>query len=319
MMIFEHITRKRIRRVSPNQRSQDAVTTTSSSSRFDTKYCIEEQLNKGVYGKVYKASHILHPEQKFAVKVIDRTKLDDQADRNVFLEVSILKELYNHEHVTKVVDFFVTDSHFYIVQPLAMGGDMFERIREHGAYDEKDARKIAITLLKTVQRLHKAGIVHRDLKPDNLLLTVDNPNSTNIVVADFGFADYLPSNNKTLTRRCGTPDWISPEILTKIPYRESVDVWSLGCIIFSMLGGYPPFYAKDQATKFQKIRDGEFKFHPKRWAGVSEEAKDLVKGMLMVNPKDRWSIDDALQSAWLKECESSESTCDTQLSYDLSQ
>lgn len=87
--------------------------------------------------------------------------------------------------------------------------------------------------------------------------------------------------------------------MKNIPHDERVDLWSIGVVTFVLLVGYPPFLEEEQTELFRKIRHGEWKFHPADWKYISEDAKELVKGLLIVDPKERWSIDEALRCPWV--------------------
>ena len=105
---------------------------------------------------------------------------------------------------------------------------------------------------------------------------------------------------QSLTTRCGTPTYVAPEILKNIPHDESADMWSVGVIIYVLLVGYPPFMEDDQQELFRKIRTGSFEFYDEDWAHISEEAKDLIKGLLVVDPLQRLKAQDALRSPWIR-------------------
>jgi len=94
--------------------------------------------------------------------------------------------------------------------------------------------------------------------------------------------------------------YVAPEILKNIPYDQSGDMWSVGVIIYVLLVGYPPFADNNQSVLFQKIRVGDYTFHPEEWKGISEDAKDVIRHLLVVDPLQRWTARQALESNWLK-------------------
>lgn len=120
-----------------------------------------------------------------------------------------------------------------------------------------------------------------------------------IKIADFGFAKKCPTPN-CLTTQCGTPGYVAPEILEGVPYDTKSDMWSLGVILYILLGGYPPFIEQNQRELFRKIRKGQYQFHAEYWGQVSEEAKDLIRSLLTVNPEERITASDALANKWMK-------------------
>ena len=267
-------------------------------STFDELYKLEKRLRSGSFGTVYECQHVDHPEQLYAVKIIERKKLKPKDDKAVFTEVATLRELHDVDHVVKIIDFFVQPDKLFMVQMLARGGDVFDRLTKRSKYSEKDARDLAVTLIRTMGEIHKKTIVHRDLKPENLLLK-EALNDTGILVADFGFAKHC-ARGDYLTTRCGTPAFVAPEIVLGNKYNEKCDMWSIGCLLYMIICGYPPFQGKDHNELFRKIRASDFTFHDKYWKKVSLPAKQLISRLLTVNAKNRMSAEDACQSSWIQ-------------------
>lgn len=264
--------------------------------KFQDDYVLDEKLRSGSYGVVWTTKHKATHEE-FAVKVIDRTKLKQKDDDATFREIDILKDLKEVENIVKLIDIYVDPQTFYVVQIFAQGGDVFDRLAERVSYTEKDARDLGILLLKTMNELHKRKICHRDLKPENLLLK-NKLDDTSILVADFGFAKYVPDEG--LKTRCGTPAFVAPEILVGNRYNQKVDMWSAGCLLYMLICGYPPFQDSSHRGLFRKIRAGDFTFHDKYWSNVSLHAKQLVSKLLTVDPSFRLDCDHALLTTWLE-------------------
>jgi calcium/calmodulin-dependent protein kinase I len=272
-----------------------------TKSKFEDHYAIDERLRSGSYGTVYKCYHTNNSTAPYAVKIMDRSKLKKVDDDGVFREVAILSELVQHEHVIRLVDFFVEPERLCVVQVLAVGGDVFDRLAQRQAYTENDARHLARILLEAVDGLHSVRpcpIIHRDLKPENLLLKDENDDSS-ILLADFGFARHVTEDGGCKTR-CGTPAYVAPEIVLGLPYKTSVDLWSIGCLIYMIIGGYPPFQGKDHRDLFRKVRAGDFVFHDAHFGKVSVEAKTLITNLLTVTVDKRYTAKEALASDWFK-------------------
>lgn len=273
----------------------------SKDGAFSKKYKVMREIAKGSYGTVCTTSPLNDPETVYAVKIIDRSKLKKKDTDAVFREVEILRELQDLPNVIPIVDFIEEPEKLYVVQVYAKGGDLFRRLTERQVYTEKNARDIAIILFKTLEVMHtKHHIVHRDLKPENLLL--ESKGKEKIFFADFGFARKV--TDAGLTTRCGTPAFVAPEIILGNAYGESVDMWSIGCILFMMLGGYPPFHTADGSGKnlkqlFRKIRAGDYTFHESQWKNVSPAAKSLIARLLTVNPDYRYTAEQAMESEWV--------------------
>lgn len=273
----------------------------SEAGTFRTKYKVIREVAKGSYGTVCTTSPVNEPTTVYAVKVIDRSKLKQKDTDAVFREVAILRELQDLPNVIPIVDFIEEPDTLFVVQVYATGGDLFKRLTERQVYTEKNARDIAIVLFKTLEDMHtKHKVVHRDLKPENLLL--ESRGKEKIFFADFGFARKVTPEG--LTTRCGTPAFVAPEIILGTKYKETVDMWSIGCILFMMLGGYPPFHTADGSGKdlkqlFRKIRAGDYTFHESQWKNVSPAAKSLIARLLTVNPEYRFTAKEAMESEWV--------------------
>jgi len=178
-----------------------------------------------------------------------------------------------------------------------MGGELFDRIVEKSYYNEKEARATCRILLEAVGYCHEHSVAHRDLKPENLLL-LSKEDDSSIKIADFGFAKIVEGRG-SLKTQCGTPGYVAPEILNGKPYDESADMWSVGVILYILLGGYPPFIEDDQRRLFRKIRKGQYEFHEEYWGTVSDDAKNLISNLLCVKADDRLTASEALQSNWI--------------------
>lgn len=271
---------------------------TEDEYTFDDLYLVNDKLRAGSYGTVYKCHHKSDPKTLYAVKILDKARLKEKDNANVFRELAILRELRFLDHVISLIDFFQDDSQLYMVQVLAEGGDVFDRLSQRQLYTEKDARDLALILLQTVGAIHEVPIVHRDLKPENLLLRYDN-DDTSILLADFGFARHVGPDEWCQTR-CGTPAFVAPEILLGIPYGIRVDLWSIGCLLYMLIGGYPPFQGNNHRELFCKIRAGDFVFHDAVFGNVTVAAKTLISHLLTVNVDNRYTARQALDSDWFQ-------------------
>jgi calcium/calmodulin-dependent protein kinase I len=232
-----------------------------------------------------------------AVKCIDRNGLPEEDESSLRQEVEILRSL-DHPNIVKLLDFFEEEKFFYVVLEFLPGGELFERIVKKSFYNEKEARDVVRTVCLGMKYCHDRGIAHRDLKPENLLLTTANDDAI-VKIADFGFA-IKGAAKSSLQTQCGTPGYVAPEILNNKPYGKAVDMWSIGVITYILLGGYPPFHDENQKNLFKKIKKGEFEFHEEYWGAVSSDAKDLIRGLLHVDPESRLTVDDVLGHSWVR-------------------
>ena len=232
-----------------------------------------------------------------AIKCVLRKDLPPNDDAAIYEEVSIMSSL-SHPHVVPLIDFFEEKDCYFLVMELMSGGDLFDRIGKKKSYSEEDARDLSLKMLKAMAYCHAHKVAHCDMKPKNLLLMSED-NHSYIKVADFGFAAHCHTE-KCLTKQCGTPFFVSPEILMRQSYDQQTDMWSVGCIMFLLLSGNLPFNGRSQKELFRKIVSGKYEFKEEGWDGVSEDAKDLVKKLLVLDPDERITASQALRHRWMK-------------------
>lgn len=126
--------------------------------------------------------------------------------------------------------------------------------------------------------------------------------SSPLLLTDFGLAAWKKKSNQKnfqMTTACGTPGYVAPEVLKNESYSSAVDLWSLGVILYILLCGFPPFFNESTAALYKQIKRGAFDFPSPYWDEISEEAKDLVKKLLTVDPKQRYTPDQVLSHPWI--------------------
>jgi len=234
--------------------------------------------------------------EQVAIKIVDKSSVKHKPEM-LTNEVDILLQV-DHPNIIKLLDLFNCDKYLYLVMELVTGGELFDRIVEREQYSERDAKEVMKQLFSSIDYIHSKGIVHRDLKPENLLLE-DDDNDTKIKMTDFGLSKIY-SQEFMMSTACGTPGYVAPEILNCGGYDPAVDMWSAGVIMYILLCGYPPFYSENDAQLFESILEANYHFHSPYWDDVSTEAKDLIKKLLVVDPKDRLTAKQALEAAWFK-------------------
>jgi len=275
----------------PRQAGGDAA----KGSLMKNCYSVEEVIGSGAFSTVHRVNHRAS-RLYYAMKCVIRAKLTQEDDDALQDEVAILKQ-FDHVHIIKLYDFFVEPEKYYLVLEEMSGGELFDRIVKKSFYTEGDARDLCRFLLEAMKYCHDHNVAHRDLKPENLLLQ-NSSDDSNIKIADFGFAKRV-KEPKSLTTQCGTPGYVAPEILKGQPYDEKADMWSVGVILYILLGGYPPFIEENQKQLFRKIKAGSYEFHKEYWCDVSSEAKNLISSLLTVNPDKRLSATESLQNIWI--------------------
>jgi len=260
---------------------------------FKDAFTLGQELGKGNYSTVRLGVNNSSKEE-CAIKCIVKKKLTPEDETALRVEVAVLSEV-NHPSIIKMYGFFDEPLDYYIVTELMSGGELFDRIVAKEFYSENDAQKVVQTLAICLKYMHDKDIVHRDLKPENILLK-DKTDDAAIKIADFGFARHIKDGCHTA---CGTPGYVAPEIITGKVYGKSVDVWSLGVIIYILLCGYPPFYHKNQPQLFKLIREARFQFDSPYWDPISNEARNLIKGCLTVDVEKRLTIDGVMKHPWV--------------------
>lgn len=267
----------------------------ANRKHFKDNYKLGAVLGKGAFSEV-KEGTSLKDQKSFAIKIVTKSKLTTEDEAALKDEIAILQSLH-HDHIIRLYDVFSEERFYYLVTERMMGGELFDRIVAKAYYNEAEARDTCKIIFEAMAYCHNKQIAHRDLKPENLLLMSEHSDSE-IKLADFGFAKKT-INDRCLTTQCGTPGYVAPEILEGTPYGTKSDMWSLGVIVYILLGGYPPFIEENQRELFRKIRRGQYEFHEEYWGGVSKDAKDLISSLLTVDPDKRISATDALRNKWM--------------------
>jgi serine/threonine protein kinase len=259
-------------------------------------YKTGKTLGEGAFAIVKEATK-RGTDETFAVKIITKAKLTEEDELALKDEIGILTQL-SHPNIIRLYEHFTDAKFYFLVTEEMHGGELFDRIVAKSYYNEKEARDTCKILFTVMAYLHSKNVAHRDLKPENLLLQSAD-DDTKVKLADFGFAKRTNGREDCLTTQCGTPGYVSPEIIEGVPYGTKTDMWSLGVICFIIMGGYPPFNDNDQRKLFEKIRTGKYKFHNEYWGGVSKDAKQLIAALMTVDRRKRMSADEALKSSWV--------------------
>lgn len=232
-----------------------------------------------------------------------------------------------HDNIVRLIDFIESPDHYFIVLELLPGGELFHQIVRLTYFSEDLSRHVILQVAHAVRYLHEtAGVVHRDIKPENLLFYPCDfvPSKVKVVrkgedeskedegefipgvgsggigtikLADFGLSKVI-WDSKTMTP-CGTVGYTAPEIVKDERYSKSVDMWALGCVLYTILCGFPPFYDESIEVLTEKVAKGQYTFLSPWWDEISPAAKDLVSHLLTVDPDKRYTIDEFLNHPWI--------------------
>jgi len=260
-------------------------------------YYIKEEVGKGAFSTVYRAVHKTSG-LNYAMKVIKKSAInvDIKTQKRYKTEVDILRSVH-HPHIISLTDLYNTKEKLYLVMEFVNGGELFDKIVDKGSYSEKDACKVVYKVLDAIQYLHSMNIAHRDLKPENLLLKADD--DTHVMLSDFGLSRIL-GEESLMSTACGTPYYVAPEVVKAISYTKEVDMWSIGVITYFLLAGFPPFMGEKLTDIVEQILGADFSFPSPYWDDVSDDARDFVSKLLVIDPRTRLTAEQALGHSWLK-------------------
>lgn len=220
-------------------------------------YDIGQLLGRGGFAVVYRARD-RKTNADVAVKVIDRAAmLDKGALARIVNEIKVHR-LLKHDKIVAMRNCFESDTHIFIVMELCSYGNLFRYLKQHGPLSEQDASTVIRQLLDALDYLHSRGIVHRDLKLSNILLSCDPSQQLHIKVCDFGLAVQLQHPDEEHYTLCGTPNYIAPEVASQQAHSYPADLWSVGCLFYSLVVGSPPFEQGDVKETLRNILSGKY-------------------------------------------------------------
>lgn len=180
----------------------------------------------------------------------------------------------------------------FIITELIEGKTLGHQLKERKNYSEEDAVIILNQLASAVRHCHSKNITHRDIKPDNIMID-DELNATLI---DFGLSKLKSKNGfKSII---GSPLYMSPEVYDG-KYNNKCDIWALGVLIYHMISGTLPFKGDNLEQVQHNARRSKLKFEGKVWRKISSECKELIKNMIVVDPKMRFTAEQVTEHAWL--------------------
>merc|ERR1719159_1861646 len=255
----------------------------------------KKKMGEGSYGAVSKAKNKSTGVVR-AVKSISKAQMKNM-DR-FKQEIAIMK-MMDHPNIIKLYESFEDHRNIYLIMEICSGGELFDRIIETGHFTEVQAAIVMQQILRGIFYMHEIKLTHRDLKPENFLFQTKDPlEKCTLKIIDFGLSCKF-SEGTVLTTKAGTPYYVAPQVLAG-KYDQSADLWSCGVIMYVLLCGYPPFYGETDADVLTKVRLGNFTFNAADWKNVSEDAKNLIRMLLKMNPRDRYTAEQALAHVWVK-------------------
>ena len=270
-------------------------------------------IGQGAFGKVNLGLNIL-TGRVVAIKSFNKSNINSNSEnmKKILYETNLMKKL-NHPNITRILELFEDKEYILIIMEYINGGNLFSFLKKRRKVSEKTAKFLFKQIILGIKYMHKQNIVHRDIKLENILIDLNN----NIKICDFGIGRVLSSPGQLLYDQCGTPMYIAPEILLSSKEKGykpfPVDIWSSGIALYILLSGSLPFSFKngksvsiEETEKNENNNSEELQFsiinsEPKHIENISDEARDLLKGLLNKNPDKRLNCDEILSHKWLKD------------------
>lgn len=281
-----------------------------------------EILGNGAYASV-KTYKNKENRKEYAVKIIEKDNVRSRS--KVFKEIEIFHVCRGQSSILQMFEYFEEEEHFYLVFEKMPGGTLLANIEQRGHLSELEASQVIRCIAEALDFLHSKGIAHRDLKPENILCE-NWDEVVPIRICDFDLASGIPVSSEKdscktpeLLTPVGSAEYMAPEVVDawvgeSFSYDKKCDLWSLGIILYIMLCGYPPFYGQCgtecgwergemcnncQEMLFTSIQEGHYEFPETEWGCVSEEAKDLIRHLLVREPSQRYSAAEVLKDKWI--------------------
>lgn len=288
---------------------------------------LKEQIGKGEFGEVFRAEDV-NSKKSYAVKTINLKNIKQGIPSSAIREITILRQL-NHPNIIRLHSLMNHDQTLYLVLDLCDCDLRTYFLRNNHLLPISECKKIIFQILKALEYLNSKQIMHRDFKPQNILVSKTNNNFTLIKIADFGLARMCNLPIENYTPEVVTRWYRAPELLLgSTKYNESIEMWSIGCILVETLTKKAFFPGKDETDQLKKVFDffgrprleewpecfelpnfktlSEMELSEKKeiaeyFSELGEPGIDLIERMLRLNPLDRISVEDALLHVWFDE------------------
>ena len=252
-------------------------------------------IGQGGFGELLLAKHKT-TNQLYAIKLCNKKKvLESGAKLEIIKREMAIHITLTHKNIVKLYSTSEDKNYFYLVMEYVPNGTLFSLIQKFHGLPEKESFKYFIQVAAAVQFLHSIGLAHRDIKPENILLDEDR----NVKLCDFGWCvDVSKGERMTF---CGTYEYMAPEIVDEKYYDYSIDVWSLGVLLYEMIHGFSPFRPNKKNTKdpmkeiFDNIRHKNYTIQK----NISEECRDLIDKLLEIDKDKRIKVDEIFEHPWV--------------------
>ncbi|XP_077279330.1 serine/threonine-protein kinase PLK1 [Temnothorax americanus] len=247
-------------------------------------------LGKGGFARVYLMTDVSNGNQ-YACKIIPKNRMQRIHMQKIAREIMIHKEL-NHVNVVQMHHYFEDNLNVYMLLEACPRKSLMHVLKYRGKVTEPEARYYMKQMVTGVAYIHSQKVVHRDLKPGNMFLS----DRMIVKIGDFGLATR-PDGQRRRVTICGTPNYIAPEVLYKQAYSYEADVWALGCILYALLVGQPPFDTATLKETYARICNNHYREVDDSIA--SKSGQDLIRWLLQSNPELRPSLERVKEHAYL--------------------
>ncbi|XP_055330027.1 aurora kinase C-like [Paramacrobiotus metropolitanus] len=262
-------------------------------------YEIGRPLGRGAFGRVYLART---KKEQFivALKVLfKKSLLENHVEQNLRREIEINARI-KHPNILQMYGCFWDNVSVYLVLEYAPNGELFKRLMRMGHFNEPDSASYVAELCEALIYCHSRNIIHRDIKPENLLLG----GYGELKLADFGWSAHAPSSKRRTV--CGTTDYLAPELVKRVPYDASIDIWCTGILLYEFMVGSPPFETKPHGkvrSEQELIKETHNKIRTCKYQipeYVPADPARLITAMLKEEGKDRLPLETLLKDVWIK-------------------
>lgn len=237
--------------------------------------------------------------EEFAAKIIKKSELVRPKNKQKLLSEIKIHLSVTHKNIVKLYTYFEDKSFVFLIMEMCHNKSMMDLLRKSKVIEEKYVRVFLLQIIGALEYLHKeCSVVHRDMKLANLFLD----KNFNIKVGDFGLAAVIDKEERKKTI-CGTPNYIAPEVLfnSNDGHSFEVDIWSVGVIVYTMIVGKPPFQKSDVKEIYRSIKANNYTYAP--GCKISASAKQLISGLLELDPKKRLTLKQIANSDFIRELE----------------
>ena len=256
-------------------------------------FIIKEKLGEGAFGSVRLGIN-KQTGEKVAIKILEKNKLKSEDKCRIEREINILKKL-RHPNIVYLYSIIETDKQILIITEYIQGQELFHYILLKKKLTEEEACYYFTQIVSGVEYLQKLKIAHRDIKSENIII---DQRTKMIKIIDFGLSNtYGDKDEKILSTSCGSPLYAAPEMLKGEIYKgNTVDIWSIGVVLYFMLCGYLPFQDTDNTKLYKKIIQGQITIP----MHVSIQARELLYKLMEINPRKRINVAQIKRHSWIR-------------------